>query len=383
MTAEIAARRPGLVPLSFRLSARPPAAPYHGRMRRRTMLAVAAGATLAGCSSRAAPAPAPAIVHQPGVVTPPPEFATLIALDVAGAGLGASLGRIATLVAQVHASKAATVTVAAGASLFDDRFGLSEVRPQHLTAMPSFPNDVLDPAQCHGDLLLQICAERRDLVAAVAADLTRPEGLTARWRCDGFRAENRTTPGGLPTTRNLFGFREGAGNPDPRDDALMDRVVWARDGEPAWAAGGTYQVVRMIRFATELWDRDPVSHQEAILGRRRDDGTPLSGGTEDAHVSYDADPDGRSTPLDSHIRRADPRTPGSERHRILRRGYSYRKGLDQGLIFICFQRDVQAGFATVQNRLTGEALQRYVLPFGGGYYFVPSSIDVLRGLTTS
>jgi len=347
------------------------------------MLAAAAGATLAGCSSETPPAPAPALVHQPGVVTPPPEFATLVALDVAGPGLGASLDRIAARIGQVHAAGSATVTVAAGGSLFDDRFGLSAVRPQHLTAMPSFPSDVLDPAQCHGDLLLQICADGRDLTTAVAADLAKSEGLTVRWRRDGFRAENRTTPGGLPTTRNLFGFREGAGNPDPRDDALMNRLVWTHDGEPAWTAGGTYQVVRLIRFATELWNRDPVPHQEATLGRRRDDGTPLSGGAEDARVSYDADPDGRITPLDSHIRRANPRTPDSERHRILRRGYSYGKDLDQGLIFICFQRDVQAGFATVQNRLAGEALQRYVLPFGGGYYFVPPSIDSLRDLTTS
>jgi deferrochelatase/peroxidase EfeB len=347
------------------------------------MLAAAAGVTLAGCSATPPPMPQPVLVHQPGVVTPPPEFATLIALDVTGPGLGAALDRIMARVAQVHADGAATVTVAAGGSLFDDRFGLSGVRPQHLTAMPSFPSDVLDSAQCHGDVLLQICSDRRDLTAAVAADLAKPDGLTLRWRRDGFRAEKRTTPGGLPTTRNLFGFREGAGNPDPRDDALMDRLVWARDGEPAWAAGGTYQVVRLIRFATELWDRDPVPHQEAMLGRRRDDGTPLSGGAEDARVSYDADPDGRMTPFDSHIRRADPRTPGSERHRILRRGYSYGKDLDQGLIFICFQRDVQAGFAAVQSRLNGEALQRYVLPFGGGYYFVPPSIDSLRSLTTS
>jgi deferrochelatase/peroxidase EfeB len=348
------------------------------------MLAAAAGVTLAGCSSeeRAGP-PRPPLVHQPGVVTPPPAFATLVALDVTGPSLGASLDRIAARASQVHAGGGAAVTVAAGGSLFDDRFGLSGVRPQHLTTMPSFPSDVLDPAHCHGDLLLQICADGRDLAATVAADLARSEGLTVRWRRDGFRTENRTTEAGLPTTRNLFGFREGAGNPDPRDAALMDRLVWADDGEPAWAAGGTYQVVRLIRFATELWDRDPVPHQEAMLGRRRDDGTPLSGGAEDAPISYAADPEGRITPLDSHIRRANPRTPDSERHRILRRGYSYGKDPDQGLIFICFQRDVQAGFATVQNRLTGEALQRYVLPFGGGYYFVPPSIDSLRALTTS
>jgi len=32
--------------------------------------------------------------------------------------------------------------------------------------------------------------------------------------------------------------------------------------------------------------------------------------------------------------------------------------------------DLKAGFATIQRRLSGEALEQYTLPFGGGYYFV-------------
>jgi deferrochelatase/peroxidase EfeB len=30
----------------------------------------------------------------------------------------------------------------------------------------------------------------------------------------------------------------------------------------------------------------------------------------------------------------------------------------------------QQGFATIQRRLRGEALEKYVLPVGGGYFFV-------------
>jgi deferrochelatase/peroxidase EfeB len=199
-----------------------------------------------------------------------------------------------------------------------------------------------------------------------------------RWSIAGFRPENHLEPTGVATTRNLFGFREGAGNPNPRDQAQMDRLVWVRPdgGELAWTAGGAYQVVRLIRFATGLWDAEPVERQEDVFGRHKQTGAPLAGKREAQVPNFAADPDGRITPLDAHIRRANPHTPKTEANRILRRSYSYRRGKDstgqpdEGLIFICFQQDLERGFATVQRRLRGEALEKYVLPFGGGYFFV-------------
>lgn len=356
---------------------------------------VAIGLTTAGCAPPPAPPPPPVPAsappstvpasapraHQPGIVTPPPPSAALASFDVAEDGLGALLDVLAERIAAVHAAAYATVTVSAGASLFDDRFGLAPLRPAALTPMPAFPNDVLDPQSCAGDLLLQVCAEDERQVSAVLADLTGTAGdmLRRRWEIAGFRAENRATATGLPTTRNLFGFREGAGNPDPADEALMNSLVWVGEGEPSWAAGGTYQVVRLIGLATELWDRDALPHQEAIFGRHRADGAPLAGGAEDADFDYAADPHGAVTPLDAHIRRADPRTPETRQHRILRRSYSYRRQ-DAGLVFICFQRDPERGFAATQRRLAGEALDRYVLPFGGGYFFVPPSVSALRSI---
>jgi len=280
-------------------------------------------------------------------------------------------------IGQVHEGRAAEVTVGVGASFFKGR---EDVRPEALTVMPSFPNDVLDPAWCHGDLLLQVGAGTAEQARAVADDLVEAAGVESRWRIDGFRAENGVAASGLPSSRNLFGFREGAGNPDPRDGALMDRLVWVGDDEPGWALGGTYQAVRLVRFATELWGREPVLRQEHVIGRRRSDGAPLAGGAEGATFDYGGDPDGLVTPLDAHIRRANPRTPEAERARILRRGYSYRRGDDEGIVFVAFQRDLETGFAAVQRRLDGEALQRYVLPFGGGYYFVPPTIKALQAV---
>ncbi|WP_306208837.1 Dyp-type peroxidase [Actinoplanes sp. RD1] len=346
-------------------------------VRRRTVLAGTAVAALAGCSapSQASDEPPVVHVHQPGVVSAPEEFAVFAAFDLDTDPAGV-LRRLDERITAVHRAGTATVTVAVGASLFDGRFGLADARPRLLTAMPVFPNDVLSADRCHGDLLLQIGATRAETAAAVLADLGK--GLRRRWDSAGFRKENTTTAAGRPSTRNLFGFREGAGNPDPADAGLMERLVWAGDGEPSWAAGGTYAVVRLIRFAVGLWNRDSPARQEEIIGRHRADGAPLAGGGEDAQFDYAADPDGALTSVDAHIRRANPRTPGSEQHRILRRSYSYRRSeADQGLIFVCFQRDPELGFAAAQRRLAGEALDHYVLPFGGGYWFVPPAVTAL------
>ena len=40
--------------------------------------------------------------------------------------------------------------------------------------MPAFPVDELDPALSHGDVLLQICAHRRDTVVHTVRELLRP-----------------------------------------------------------------------------------------------------------------------------------------------------------------------------------------------------------------
>jgi deferrochelatase/peroxidase EfeB len=273
-----------------------------------------------------------------------------------------------------------TLTVGVGASLFDARFGIDRVKPRHLVTMKQFPNDALDPKQCHGDVLLQLCSNTAETNIHALRDVIKnlPDLMSLRWKLDGFLPPQTIKRAGKDTVRNLLGFKDGTANLDGRDSALMDRIVWVQPGnsEPAWTAGGTYQVVRIIRNLVERWDRTPLAEQQDIIGRDKASGAPLGLADEHDIPDYADDRAGKRIPLDAHIRLANPRTKTTATSLILRRGYNFSRGispsgqLDMGLLFVCFQSDLSAGFLTVQERLNGEPLEEYIKPVGGGYFFV-------------
>jgi len=345
--------------------------------------------------------------HQAGILTPRQTNASFIALDAIAPrqnelreGLMELSQRAAALtqgggVAEIeiddpppdsgllgpyNAPDGLTVTIAFGASLFDDRYGLTGAKPPGLTEMPAFEKDGLEPDRCHGDVLVSICADHRDTVVHTMRELLRTTAgvLTPRWRIDGFQSTKRG-PTPRSSTRNLFGFRDGTANPDPTDAKLMDELVWVKPGagEPAWAHGGTYQVVRTIRMHVEFWDRVGMFEQTNMIGRNRVTGAPLGGTNEFEDPDYSEDPHGKRIPLVAHIRLANPRTPATENQRILRRPYNYDRGLDeagnldQGLLFVAFNQDISRQFETVQKRLEEEEMADYITPVGGGYYFTP------------
>ena len=315
--------------------------------------------------------------HQAGITTPHQLFGIMCAFDVTAKDPKQLENLFRTLTARIE-------FLTQGGEYQD---GDEKLPPAGSGLLgKTFRPDGLQKSWCDGDLSLQICAFTPETCQAALRDIIKNTAQTAviRWSIDGWLP--KAEPGAI-AARNLLGFRDGSGNPDVSDPKIADQVLWTgiaanSQDEPAWTKNGSYQAVRLIRHFVEFWDRTPLQEQTEIFGRRKYSGAPMDGKKENDTADFAKDPDGKTTPKDSHMRLANPRDPEfMKKHLLYRRAFNYSRGLaangqlDVGLIFICYQANLADGFIFVQNLLNGEPLEEYISPFGGGYFFILPGVE--------
>ncbi|MFF5447410.1 iron uptake transporter deferrochelatase/peroxidase subunit [Streptomyces sp. NPDC012888] len=342
--------------------------------------------------------------HQAGITTPMQSKGHLLALDLApGAGraeAAALLRRWSETARRLMAGEPAgsgdtgialdagpcslTITFGFGHSFFD-RTQLAARRPAALDPLPDFSSDQLDPRRSNGDLWIQIGANDGLVAFHALRTLQKEAGDAARvrWQMNGFNRSPGATAAPM-TARNLMGQVDGTGNPKPTEPDFDQRIFVPDAGpgpaEHAWMAGGSYAVVRRIRMLLDSWEQLPLDKQEKVIGRRKADGSPLTGGTETTEPDLDElGPDGKPViPANAHARISAPEQNGGAA--MLRRPFSYHDGIgadgspDAGLLFVCWQADPLRGFVPVQRKLDrGDALSPFIRHEASGLYAVPAA----------
>ncbi|GAA2292895.1 MULTISPECIES: iron uptake transporter deferrochelatase/peroxidase subunit [Streptomyces] len=335
--------------------------------------------------------------RQPGITTPLQAHGHLLAFDLApGANRKAAaalLRRWSRTARELMAGEAPpddtgialdagpsslTVTFGFGRTFFG-KAGVEDQLPEALAPLPDFVSDALDRKRSNGDLWIQIGANDALVAFHALRALQREAADTARlrWQMNGFNRSPGAT--GRPmTTRNLMGQIDGTNNPKPTDDDFERRIFVPERGEPAWMAGGSYAVVRRIRMLLDSWDHLSLERQEKVVGRRKSDGAPLSGGTETTPVQLDkVDKNGALAIAGAaHVRVAAPAS--NQGAAMLRRPFSYHDGFrddgapDAGLLFIAWQADPMKGFVPVQRKLDlGDDLSRFLRHEASALFAVP------------
>jgi deferrochelatase/peroxidase EfeB len=331
-------------------------------------------------------------VNQAGILTPQQKYLQFGALDVSTSGrsnLRELMRGLTSAAAGLTAGQPSggdqfdpallTITFGFGQSIFDSRFGLASKRPAALVDMPHFKGDQLVADISHGDIGVQCCSGSHEVAdQALRAIVAAAHGAaTLRWSQYGFI--RNPFPGEVgKTPRNIVGFKDGTNNLHADDAAKMRSNVWVNPGDgPGWMTNGTYSVIRNLKVHVANFLTEPLHVQQYAFGRYKVSGAPFGQKTEFAAVIPSEEPS------DCHIMVANPRKPGSEAERILRRGYMTSDGYDAqianplgGLFFIAFQRDPRRQFIPIQQRLSvhDRFTVEYPVPRGSAMFAVPPGI---------
>ncbi|HEX6356704.1 Dyp-type peroxidase [Actinophytocola sp.] len=358
-----------------------------------TATAAAVGLT-AACESgsaqpsrRGAPAPvSPTGPHQAGITLPREAQPNLLAVvaDLAdGVAVGPLLAELGEAVRTLTAGTDArllglppgdlTVTIGVGPRLVR----MAGPSLPGTADLPEFSREQVDPRARGGDLLVQICAGDPTVIPIAAAALLHQAGdrIRERWRQSGRRGTTVPVAQGVTAPRNVLGFIDGIVGPHTTVEQRRD--LWLAG--PAPVARGTIAVLRRMELDLSRFAALPVATQEAVFGRRRDTGTPLSGGAIAADPNLGAKtPEGRYLiPADAHIRRAHPNVVGVGL--MLRRSYNIDEPAP-GLLFISFQNDIRTFTNTLTHMDNSDALLGFTTTTASANFLILPGFDQQRPL---
>jgi deferrochelatase/peroxidase EfeB len=332
-----------------------------------------------------------------------------------------------------------TITLGLGKPACDKLGVAQNEQPQDLIPIPwdklgdqssDGSRTVVNPT--NGDFVLQVCSDSVYVAEHVVRRVEHELASVVRlvWSAPG--SQRHTSRAGRTNRqegRALIGFLDGTSNLNPRDiDAdrhlvfvdpeqmgdMPPRVpptdpsqpppygqptppVFPDDlrepphQEPNWAKNGSYVVVRVSKVDMSDWDRESLGSQEHTIGRWKVSGSALDHADDPTQPPAEptfADADRSITPLNAHIRKANPRGPNDGLRRIFRRGYPLvtptpDQGVTRGLVFIGFARTISSQFEFITRAWTAnpnfprpdagvDAFRRLEAVLCGGYFFVPA-----------
>ena len=268
-----------------------------------------------------------------------------------------------------------TATVGFGPGVFEMK-GLAAKRPEWLEPLPPFSIDELQDRYSGGDLLLQLGSDDPITLAHAQRMMVKDSATFAkvRWLQRGFHRAAANSPHGV-TGRNLMGQIDGTVNPVPGTTEFAD-AIWIAD-EPDWIVGGTGMVLRRIEMKLDGWDSLSREEKELAMGRRLDNGAPLTGDEEHDTPDFSAThANGLSViPEFAHMRRA---AGTQSKARFLRRPFNYDAGFlpkgdpDLGLLFAAYAADITGQIVPVQRRLADlDLLNTWTTPIGSAVFAIP------------
>jgi len=288
---------------------------------------------------------------QPGVLDPPQEHLDIIFLNATTSNhttLQGTLQRLSEDAARLmeqHVVSELTVTIGFGSGFVDKCS--PKRRPKAARSMPRFEGDEYDPAETQADMVVQICSNVK--FANHTAGKTLLDLLSKAFTPKAYH-QGFTFPG----SRGVLGFIDGTANPGTED---RPSVVLVGDADPAFR-DGSYMLFRKIREDVAAWNKLSLRAQENSMGRRKADSAEH--------------PD---APTTSHKKKSDVKL-GRRDIKIYRRSYPFWSPFETGLLFICYQADLDQ-YETIKKSMVSKAkgghdrLEDFYHAVEGGYYFMP------------